>query len=210
MRPAIAVFLLPLLILLRPAPGFPHGVNLFAWVEGDTVFVESKFSGGRTPKGARIEVYGPRGDKLLEGVTDDRGAFHFKPPQATDLTLVLLAGAGHRAEWKVPREELAHLNPAPAPGPGPLPAAPDARPRTEAPPGEAPSAGVSAAEIESIVERALERQLAPLRRQLAQERSDRYGFRDVAGGLGYILGLVGLVAYLGRGRRQERPGTPHP
>ena len=43
-----------------------HNVTVFAWVEGDTVTVESKFSGGRRPKNAPIEIYDNAGILLLK------------------------------------------------------------------------------------------------------------------------------------------------
>ena len=203
-----AAFLGLFLLYLQGATVFAHGVSLFAWVEGDTVFVESKFSGGRTPKAARIEVYDPQGKKLLEGVTNENGEFNFKAPQQTDLNLVLLAGMGHRAEWKISREELAQVNPAAASSPDPekLPQsdskAPETGGRTDASPRGVPAGhGISATEIESIVERVLEKQLSPIRRQLAETRSGHYSVKDIVGGLGYILGLVGVAAYMSRRRK---------
>ena len=83
-----------------------HNVTVFAWVEGDTVHVESKFSGGRRPVAAPVEVYDTRGNLLLKGVTDEKGEFSFKVPKKTEMKVVLLAGMGHKGEWTIPLSDL--------------------------------------------------------------------------------------------------------
>ncbi|MGD8267671.1 MAG: hypothetical protein PVF55_05850, partial [Desulfobacterales bacterium] len=50
-------------------------------------------------------------------------------------------------------------------------------------------------ELKTLIEGALEKKLAPIRRQLAQ-LAQRPSLHDIIGGLGYIMGLVGLGAYM--------------
>ena len=83
-----------------------HRVNLFAWVEGDTVYVEGKFSGGKRVHAGKITVSDPEGTELLSGITDENGKFSFKVPQKTELNIVLVAGTGHRAQWTIPADEI--------------------------------------------------------------------------------------------------------
>ena len=71
-----------------------HGVYVFAWVEGDTVYVESKFSGGKKVNSGKIIVTDSQGAELLNGTTNDQGEFSFKIPKKTELKIVLLAGVG--------------------------------------------------------------------------------------------------------------------
>ena len=40
-----------------------HRVNVFAWVEGDTIYVESKFAGGKKVTSGKIVVTDPRGNQ---------------------------------------------------------------------------------------------------------------------------------------------------
>ncbi len=54
-----------------------HKVMIFAWVQGDKIFTESKFSGGKLVKGGDVIVYDLEGNQLLEGQTDDKGEFSF-------------------------------------------------------------------------------------------------------------------------------------
>jgi nickel transport protein len=83
-----------------------HRVNLFAWVEGDTVYVESKFSGGKRVNSGKIIVLDAEGTELLNGTTSENGEFSFKVPKKTELKIVLEAGEGHRAEWTLAASEI--------------------------------------------------------------------------------------------------------
>ena len=83
-----------------------HRVNVFAWVEGDTIHVESKFSSGKHVKAGKITVSDAEGTELLTGLTDENGAFSFKVPKKTELKIILEAGTGHRGEWTVAASEI--------------------------------------------------------------------------------------------------------
>jgi hypothetical protein len=83
-----------------------HRINLFAWVKGDTVYVESKFSGGKIVKAGKIIVTDPQGIELVKGTTNEKGEFSFKIPKKTELKIALLAGTGHRAEWVIAVSEI--------------------------------------------------------------------------------------------------------
>ena len=83
-----------------------HRVNLFAWVEGNKVFVESKFSSSRRVNKGKIVVTDPDGNELVTGTTDENGEFSFEIPKKTELKIVLIAGTGHRAEWTIPASEI--------------------------------------------------------------------------------------------------------
>ncbi len=190
---------LTILLSTVPAPAKAHNVSLFAWVEEGKVFTQSKFSGGRLAKNARIEVYNAAGEKLLEGRTDEQGQFAFTPPLPEDLRIVLLAGSGHRGEWRVAAEEF---------GAAPTEAPIAGRPSAELPPRPAiatppqATAALPGAELQALIEGSLEKKLAPIRRQLAQ-LAQRPSLQDIIGGLGYIMGLVGLGAYMHSRRKSE-------
>ena len=180
---------------------FAHKVTIFAWVEGDTVHAESKFSGGRVAKQARIEVYDRTGALLLEGRTDDEGRFVFKAPKQEELRIVLVAGAGHRNEWVVKAEEFADRV---------RPVADDDTllPNQTEPVADTPLAGridVSREDLQTMIEGALDKQLQPVLRRL-QQMDEGPRLADIIGGIGYILGLVGLGAYIHFRRRSSSEG----
>ena len=191
-----------------PIPAHAHRVNIFAWVEGDTVFTQSKFGGGRKAMNALVEVYDDEENKLLEGRTDDNGDFSFKIPKRSALKIVLVAGTGHRGEWLVPLEEIAAADApgataAGTPPPPPVQPAPENAPApvVVATPPQLDEAMVK--RIESAVEKAVERKLHPVTRMLAESMNKGPSFKDILGGIGYILGLVGIAAYV-QSRKEKR------
>lgn len=190
-----------ILLVIAPATARAHKVTVFAWVEGDTVITQSKFAGGRFAQGARVEVYNRAGEKLLEGRSDNQGQFAFAPPQPEDLHIVMIAGAGHRAEWWVRSDE---FTPSTAVAP---PASAKQGVRSSSPPGppiEQPSETVALTrdELQTLVEGAVERKLVPVLRRLEQQGDDA-SLNEIVGGIGYILGLVGLGAYMHSRRKNS-------
>jgi nickel transport protein len=175
-----------------------HGLSVFAWIEGERVMVEGKFSGGKRPVDATVRVLDLDGRELLTGRTDDQGRWAFAPPQKTALKIVLEAGLGHRGEWTLRAADLgappevaeapaAQLQSRPAPQAlETLPADLDAR-------------------LKAIVTEALE----PINARLArlEEAPQGPSLRDILGGLGYILGLVGVGAYLQARRIRDGAGA---
>ena len=61
--------------LTLPSQVWAHKVNVFAWVEGDMVFVEGYYPGGKRAQNSLVEVYNSGGAKLLEGRTNQKGEF---------------------------------------------------------------------------------------------------------------------------------------
>lgn len=178
------LILLAFSMLLLTGPAYAHKVTVFAWVEGQTIHTESKFGNGKRVKAGNIEVFDHLDQKVVQGITDDQGAFSFSLPEgAQSLKVVLLAGAGHGNQWQITAEEL-----------GKKAAKPDMQPKAlESAPPSKDSITVDAKMLEQIVERAVEKKLAPIKAKLAEER---WIFRDIFAGLGYILGLMGLASYI--------------
>ena len=204
---AVSVVLLCIL-LITPSTAWAHKVNVFAYVEGDMVVTESYFNDGRKCQDSVIEVFDAQGEKLLEGTTDSEGQFSFKFPAAGDLLIRLTASMGHQAEYMVPATDL------PAALAEGITAAPEAvstaieSEEEEAVPDVARDKptdyiSTSPAEVEQLVERALARQLAPIRRAL-EESQNRQRLSDIVGGIGYIIGLMGVVLYFHSRRRRQK------
>ncbi|MGD9288043.1 MAG: hypothetical protein PVG74_10565 [Desulfobacterales bacterium] len=180
---------------------FAHRVSVFAWVEEDTIHVESKFSGGKKVNGGKVVVMDPQGVELLSGLTNDHGEFSFKIPQQTDLRVIIMAGQGHRGEWTVRKNELQGATSET----GPQRAVSDETASSQAPVAENTSAvsqtlssgtPIKPEELEVIVESVLDRKLQPLTRMLADMQQEGPGVSDIFAGIGYILGLVGIAAYV--------------
>ena len=60
---------------------------------------------------------------------------------------------------------------------------------------ETKAAAVDRQMLEETVNKALERQLAPVKEMLTELTIHRTSLTDIIGGIGYILGLFGLWAY---------------
>jgi nickel transport protein len=65
--------------------------------------------------------------------------------------------------------------------------------------------GLTARDIEAIVARQLEQKIQPLTRMVAASQEKGPTLHDIVGGIGYIIGLVGLGAYVRYRKENRRP-----
>jgi nickel transport protein len=187
------------LLFLMAGEALAHRVNVFAWIEGGVVFVECRYPDGKKVNAGVIRVLDSAGTELLSGITNAQGEFSFRIPAQTDLTIVLEAGMGHRAEWTLSKEELAPIGQTSVAAPrDPSQQAPQAGTPGTVSTDTAPSAPPQAETIEQAIEKALDRKLAPVMKMLAESRDPGVRLSDVLGGIGYIIGLVGIAAYFKR------------
>jgi nickel transport protein len=171
-----------LLALALAQPAWAHRVKLFAAWEGQAAAGQAYFPDGGKIKGATVKVLGAEGKDLAALTTDDQGRFTYRPEKPQDLRFVLDLDDGHVAEFRLGAGSGA-----------PAPPAPAAQPQA-APP------ALDQAALARLVEAAVSRQIAPLLAQLDRSEA-KIRWHDVLGGLGYIMGLMGLVLYW----RAKRP-----
>ena len=211
-RRCIIDLLLPALwLVLCVTPAWAHKVMIFGWVEGDTVYTESKFSGGKKAKNCTVVVYDKEGNQLLEGKTDEQGEFSFKVPKKTDLKIVLKASMGHMAEWVIPAEEITADGPISeersTPDVGLQVATKEGSPSVETKTsGELPApaaVGMSRQEVKALIDESLDRKLAPILNMLVDSLDRGPRVSEVIGGIGYIFGLVGVALYFANRRRKR-------
>ena len=194
-RAALVVLALGIIVTLPLASQvWAHKVNVFAWVEGDTVFVEGYFPGGKKSQNSLVEVFNPAGSKLLEGRTNEKGEFSFKIPERTDLKIVLTSGMGHKNDFTLSASDLE--------GPVSLPSSVPAKKHSHT---EGESAPVSndTHKLETIIDEALDRKLAPVIKLIRDTRREGPSITEIVGGIGYIFGLFGLVMYF-KSRKENR------
>ena len=172
-------------ILVAPTTVSAHGISVFAQTEGAAIVVEGSFHDGAKCKDCSIEAFDSQGQKIAEGKTDADGRYSFGIPAQTDILIRLRDPVGHMAEYRVPATD--------------LPDAPQP-PQISGEIGEPPHVH-DPAEVARALERVVARQLAPIRREL-EESQRRRRFSDVIGGIGYIVGLMGLVLYFMSKRRK--------
>lgn len=186
-RKIIRVVSLAAILLISAGSAFAHKVSVFAYSDGNTVHVEGYFADGAGCKNCAVAAFDKgTGEKLVEGKTDQEGMFSFPAPTAAGLKtvkIVLDAGMGHGGQFI-------------------LSLGGDGAQAVSAPQGPA---GMAAGEgagtpgtLPSDIEEALDRKLAPLVAEVRRLRQaeERPGFTEILGGIGYIVGLAGLAAYL--------------
>ena len=206
----LSLMFLILILFASASHTLAHRVVLFAYVEGDKVCTESYFSDGKRCQNARIEVYDSLGSKLLEGKTDKKGEFSFKPPTRKDLRIVLTASMGHRDEYVIPEGELPGGTEGRTRGSEPHKAVGNVFPAEKGGKEETPSSQLSRLEMEQIravVEEALDEKMKPIMRLLGKQQKERVSFIGVIGGIGFIFGIMGIILYFKsrRGREIEGP-----
>lgn len=185
-----------------------HKVNLFAYAEEGEVYVEGYFVDGKRALNSNVKVFNASGELLVEGTTDDSGIYRFAIPEKSDLKITLNAGMGHKGEFSLAADELgsepvAIANEA-AHNHGPdthkhddtqgahdhadTHAHDDHSDNTHS---QAPGSP----EIEKMVRKAVNEAIKPLVREL-EESQQKASLSGIVGGVGYIIGFLGLFAYM--------------
>ena len=196
-------------ILWSASDAYSHKVHVFAWVEGDTIHTQGYFSGGRKTQNSLIEVFDKDGNKLLDGRTNEKGEYSFKIPQKTDLKIVLTASMGHKNDFVITAseiEEVAVTSFLSKMDPRSADKTPSGDFKGEEQKGPAPATGAAALtadEINSIVEKALDKKLRPFIKLIAESKRHRPSITEVVGGIGYIFGIMGVFLYF-KSRKKRR------
>lgn len=196
-----------------------HKVNIFAYAENGSVYAEGYFVDGSKCKNSLVEVVDNKtGEKLLEGKTDENGQFSFDIPHATSIKLILHAGTGHQNEYTLTEEEVREAMLRADKEEGKLAVKekqtlPEETPReTEQQASikhEKKSTNLTSQDIDAAVERGIDKKLQPVMRILLnlQEKSEKPGLTEILGGIGYIIGILGIIAYF-KGRTKNRNNRP--
>lgn len=191
-------FLALALVLLVQGTALAHRVNVFAFVQGGEIVVESWYSKSKKVRHGNIEVQDAQsGETLLTGMTDEQGLWRFPIPEqarssGAGLRILLQAGEGHQNEWTVQASEFLDT-------PRPAESLPTAQPggaaaassRTD----EALLPALTRSDVEEVVSAVLDAKLAPIKRELLEQNQGGPGMREIFGGIGWIFGLVGVAAY---------------
>lgn len=183
-----------------------HKVTVFAWVEGDTVLGEGKFSGGKKVQNSEIIVWDLNGKELLRTRTNKKGSFSFPIPEKTALRIELIAGQGHKADWTIPLEDIDET--------AAMPSLPDAGTpalghggHTDQGQTADPPASIAPAQLEAILEnavtKALDKKITPLTQMVADLAQKGPAMSEIIGGIGYIFGLMGVAIYFSSRKKKQ-------
>jgi nickel transport protein len=188
-RHGLVPALVLILVLGLAGNALAHKVNVFAYAEAGRIKGEAYFAGGDKAQESLVELLDAQGKVLASTKTDAKGEFSLalSPQAQAPLKVVLKAGLGHQGDYTLGAGELS--------GHG------DAQPPVVHP--QAAEAGTPAApvavsaDLEQRLGHLLDQRLQPLTAQIAKLNADRgVTVHDVVAGLGYILGLLGLAAYM--------------
>jgi len=218
------------LCLLCPLAALAHKVSVFAYVDGPDIVIDAFYSKSNKVNHGKITVQNAAtGEEYLRATTDENGALTIPVPAKAiaakaDLRVLLVAGEGHQNEVLVTASEYAGLMALaqPVATAAKAPATAQAAPRTAAGPAKPAKAPDLAAQrapqpapqldeaalariVEQAVERAVDARMAPVKRLLLESARQGPGPTEIIGGIGYIVGLFGVAAFLSA-RRKDRSG----
>jgi nickel transport protein len=192
---AVGRFLAPALLLLYPASASAHKLFVFAQVEGGVIHGRAYFPGDVPARRSEVIARDASGRELGRTTTDDDGKFTFTTREHVDYYLVAQTADGHGGQYTIHASEL-----------------PDSLPAGTAQSSTAVQAVSPAAPAdEKNASAPLEAQVAELRKQIQELRQQIYEsdehlhFRDILGGIGFILGLAGVAFYMSARRSKISP-----
>jgi len=190
---------------------FAHKMYIFAEADGATIHGEVYCRGGTPVRSATVTAFDTAGGEIGQAQTDEQGLFTLQARFRCDHRLFVQTADGHGAEFLLQGNQL----PADLPLRGEAPNAPENsdspsenRPPTVADePGEEPEAASDSEQLESILRRIdqLQKRLSAYQTEIRHEQQ-RTQFRDVLGGIGWILGIAGIAFYLLALRRGQSSG----
>jgi len=184
---------------------FAHKINLYAYAEGKKVFIRGYFREGSPAKNASIEVFTSDGKKALDLKTDEKGECFFEAPFRTDFLIKIDTGDGHSAEYLLKSSEL----------PSDLPpykgtffseiAKQTTNEQLQNPPKTETALSLSEERLRAIVEEAVERKIAPLRKMVLEiEAKEGAVFEKILAGIGIIWGFFGFYLFLRMKIKKEK------
>lgn len=168
---------------------FAHNVVGGVYASGADIEGEVGFSNGVMAKaGTLVKVFDQAGTPLGEVQTDEDGYFVFRATRHITHVFDINMGAGHIIKLELPATELPDSLVGQA-------ASSDVKASIlTTPPARLDGLDVDGLNLARL-ETAIAKQIKPLRREI-NALKEKSGLRDIIGGIGYIFGLLGLVALL--------------
>ena len=198
----IGLLLAPWVSMLFITASYAHRMIVSAWVDGEMVHTESRFSDGKGVRRGKIIVFDDRtSQKLLEGQTDEKGEFVFKSPVKDRLRIEVKTKTGHKNRWIVYAEDF-------EPNGSVTPQNPTSIKTEQKNGGKremlSQSGTFNIQDIEAAMERVMDQKLKPILKMVSRFQPQGPSFKDIISGLGYIFGLVGVGAYFSSRRKSDK------
>ncbi len=193
----LAIPLAFLLLFFIPLSVYSHGIKIAARVDNGNLVVESSLAGHRLVPGSSVAVKNAQTkNTIISGKVDKQGAYKIELSSnllnnPTDLLITVSDTFGHHAKTVIkqgtyssqqskPQDELLDHHSHPA-----------LHPSTDQ-----AIEQYSKEELKQMIAAVLEQKLSPLRGQIAELGKDKNSFQDIIGGIGYLVGLAGLGAWM--------------
>ncbi|MFN3535647.1 MAG: hypothetical protein ACK4WB_09695 [Desulfatiglandales bacterium] len=189
MKKILALILVIPSILFISTDSLSHRVNVYAVLAHDSIEGEGNFGKGRPCKSCEVIVYAEGGKEISRGKTDEEGKFRIPLPKGSGqnpLRVVLEAGPGHKGEWEIAPHKSE-------------PSAIEGESEKEGRPSHLSSQEARAPlerEIREIVREEVQNGINSLAKEIVSLRETGPNFRDIIGGLGYIVGIAGIFLYI--------------
>lgn len=170
-----------------------HKLKVFAFAEGDRIEGTTYFVGGTPASGATVEVMSADDRLLATLVPDTDGDFSYEVEAHENHVIVANTRDGHVARWTVAAAEFTgqasgsssqNVDNTTSTGTDDSATKPDND------------------ELARLVEQAVAQQIQPLREQMVRNE-DRVRLQDIIGGIGYIMGIFGVVVWWQQRRRSN-------
>ena len=181
---------LMLLCFLASHSAVAHKLNLFTFIEDGKVYVEGYFADGKRAKHSAVTIYNANSEIINEGATNEDGEYQFEANTTDTLRIVLNAGMGHVAEYTLSGEEVTSIQTS----------TPSIASSTEASP------QIDQHALEAMISKAVNNAVKPLAREISELKSQT-SFSDIVGGFGFIIGILGIFAYITARKEKEKANS---
>ena len=216
--------LLILLLVLPVGVAQAHNLNVFAISDGEVIEGYVYFTGGTRAQNATVTLKDGSETALLTTTADTDGNFALRVSHRADYTVLADTGDGHIASFALPKTEFLETLPDAKDGDAiTVTALHDAVPLADTASIVAPTRtdegtdaissnvagnshigikGLSEGDLTALINRAVARQVGPLRAEVNAYRND-VRMSDILGGIGIIIGIFGVGAWV-LARRQSK------
>jgi nickel transport protein len=192
---ALLPFAALIVLLLFPASAFAHKLYIYPEsIEGGTIHGRAYFPGDLPAQHIEVIVRNASGRELGRTTTDDKGKFTVPARQREDLVLVAETPDGHTGTYTIHAAELPDKASA---GSTASENGEQAQPSPAVPSSMPAKSTTKEIEVAAIRDQLteLDSQIKMLRRQVS-DAEERLRFRDILGGIGFIVGLAGVAYYM--------------
>jgi nickel transport protein len=160
------------LLVLVSSPAFAHGLELFVNAEGNDLIGSVTYDDEKVVTGAKVIVYNDHSEELTTLTTDAEGMFRYARVDDGTVHFKVTTADGHSISYEGSDaeeeiEEYAHDH----------------------------GDGDEDSDLHHEMEHLLDREIGKVREDIYRlEHTTR--FHDVVGGIGYIVGVLGIIAFM--------------